>query len=154
LGLTSVELVAVIAILVILTVASVAASAGAQPLLTHTDVFVSGQNGYQLIAFTRLNREWLEQGSQHLIISRGEAVGSYQAFPDLCRLTNGDLLCVFYAGYSHDSLPRNDWPRGGRICRVRSRDEGRTWSAPPELWGMRQLQTHGLERREVIRDGR
>jgi hypothetical protein len=81
LGLTSVELVAVIAILVILTVASVAASAGAQPLLTHTDVFVSGQNGYQLIAFTRLNREWLEQGSQHLIISRGGGGGQLPGIP-------------------------------------------------------------------------
>ncbi|MGO9275461.1 MAG: exo-alpha-sialidase [Terriglobia bacterium] len=92
------------------------------------------ERGYQRITFTRLNREWLDMGSQHLIISRGEAAGSYQAFPDLCRLTNGDLLCVFYAGYGHVSLPRNDWPRGGRICRIRSRDEGRTWSAPRILF--------------------
>jgi hypothetical protein len=92
------------------------------------------ERGYQRITFTRLNREWLDQGSQHLIISRGEAAGSYQAFPDLCRLTNGDLLCVFYAGYGHVSLPRNGWPGGGRICRVRSRDEGRTWSAPRILF--------------------
>ncbi len=92
------------------------------------------ERGYQLITFTRLNREWLEQESHHQIISRGEAAGTYQAFPDLCRLTNGDLLCVFYAGYGHVSLPRNDWPRGGRICRVRSRDEGSTWNAPRILF--------------------
>jgi len=92
------------------------------------------ERGYQFITFTRLNREWLEQGSHHLIISRGEAAGTYQAFTDLCRLTNGDLFCVFYAGYSHVSLPRNDWPKGGRICSVRSKDEGRTWSAPRVLF--------------------
>jgi len=92
------------------------------------------ERGYQFITFTRLNREWLEQGSHHLIISRGEAAGSYQAFTDLCRLTNGDLLCVFYGGYGHVSLPRNDCPKGGRICSVRSKDEGRTWSAPRILF--------------------
>jgi sialidase-1 len=69
-----------------------------------------------------------------LIISRGEAAGPYQAFTDLCRLKNGDLLCVFYAGYGHVSLPKAGWPKGGRICQVRSRDEGRTWSAPALLF--------------------
>ncbi len=99
--------------------------------------------GYQHITFTRLNREWLEEtpaaasppsSSPHLIISRGQSAGTYQAFPDVCRLTNGDLLCVFYGGYGHVSLPRDDWPRGGRICCVQSRDEGRTWSAPRLLY--------------------
>ena len=31
--------------------------------------------GYKFITFTRLNREWLEQGTHHLVISRGEAGG-------------------------------------------------------------------------------
>jgi len=92
------------------------------------------ERGYQFITFSRLNREWLEQGSHPLIISRGKAAGIYQAFPDICRLTNGDLFCVFYAGYAHVSLPRNDWPKGGRICCVQSHDEGRTWSAPRILF--------------------
>jgi hypothetical protein len=70
----------------------------------------------------------------HQVISRGEAAGPYQAFPDVCRLRNGDLLCVFYAGYAHVSLPNDDWPRGGRICAVRSSDEGRTWSEPRVLF--------------------
>jgi sialidase-1 len=69
-----------------------------------------------------------------LVISRGDAAGTYQAFPDICRLGNGDLLCVFYGGYGHISLPRPDWPKGGKICEVRSRDEGRTWSAPKVLF--------------------
>jgi hypothetical protein len=64
------------------------------------------------------------------VISRGEAAGVYQAFPDVCRLQNGDLAVVFYAGYGHVSVPNADWPKGGRICMVRSSDEGRTWSEP------------------------
>jgi hypothetical protein len=64
------------------------------------------------------------------VISRGEAAGTYQAFPDVCRLRNGDLAVVFYAGYGHVSVPNADWPKGGRICMVRSSDEGRTWSEP------------------------
>jgi len=92
------------------------------------------ERGYQFLTFTRLNREWLEQGSHHLTISRGEAAGTYQAFTDICRLTNGDLFCVFYAGYGHVSLPRSDFQRGGRVCYVRSKDEGRTWSAPRILF--------------------
>ena len=53
------------------------------------------------------------------VISRGEAAGTYQAFTDICRLNNGDLLCVFYAGYGHISLPKDGWQKGGRICMVR-----------------------------------
>lgn len=68
------------------------------------------------------------------VISRGEAAGPYQAFPDACRLQNGDIVAVFYAGYGHVSLPTADWPKGGRICLVRSSDEGRTWSAPTILF--------------------
>lgn len=55
--------------------------------------------------------------------------GGYQAFPDICRLKNGNLLCVFYAGYGHVSQPNEKQPHGGRICAVRSTDEGQTWSA-------------------------
>ncbi len=56
--------------------------------------------------------------------------GGYQAFPDVCRLKNGDLLCVFYAGYGHVSQPSAQLPQGGRVCAVRSTDEGKSWSAP------------------------
>src|SRR5262245_60662099 len=56
----------------------------------------------------------------YAVISRGEAAGPYQAFPDVCRLPTGDLACVFYAGYGHVSLPNAEWPRGGRICLVQS----------------------------------
>lgn len=68
------------------------------------------------------------------IISRGEAAGSYQAFPDACRMKNGDIIAVFYAGYGHVSLPNEEWPKGGRICTVRSSDEGRSWTEPEVLY--------------------
>lgn len=75
-----------------------------------------------------------EESSSYKVISRGEASGPYQAFPDACRLKNGDILCVFYAGYGHVSLPNDEWPKGGRICMVRSGNEGRTWSEPRILY--------------------
>ncbi|HEY5909086.1 MAG TPA: sialidase family protein [Verrucomicrobiae bacterium] len=98
------------------------------------------ERGYQFITFTRLNREWLDAPPApsapaiFKVISRGEAAGTYQAFPDICRLKKGDLLCVFYGGYGHISFPTTNWPKGGRVCMVRSKDEGRTWSAPRVLF--------------------
>ncbi|MEX0675910.1 MAG: sialidase family protein [Pirellulales bacterium] len=71
---------------------------------------------------------------QYKIISRGPSAGTYQAFPDVCRLPDGNLMCVFYAGYGHVSLPSDAWPRGGRVCLVRSPDEGHSWSEPEVLF--------------------
>ena len=56
--------------------------------------------------------------------------GDYEAFPDVCRVANGDLYIVFYAGYGHVSNPRADLPRGGAVFGLRSSDEGKTWSDP------------------------
>ncbi len=98
------------------------------------------ERGYQFITFTRLNQDWIEETPANpqtgvpKVISRGEAAGTYQAFPDVCRLKNGDLFCVFYAGYGHVSLPRENWPKGGRICCISSSDEGRTWTTPRILF--------------------
>jgi len=68
--------------------------------------------------------------AQHQIVCTGEAAGGYAAFPDICRLPNGDLFCVFYSGYGHVSTPSAKWPKGGRIMTVRSTDNGKTWSKP------------------------
>jgi hypothetical protein len=55
--------------------------------------------------------------------------GGYQAFPGLCRLTNGDLLSVYYAGWTHVSRPSSEAGRatGGAIAMSRSTDGGKTW---------------------------
>lgn len=55
--------------------------------------------------------------------------GAYEAFPDICRTSSGELLCVFYAGYAHVSVPNEALPKGARICLCRSMDNGVTWSA-------------------------
>lgn len=70
------------------------------------------------------------QAENPKVICSGEAAGGYAAFPDVCRLKDGSLLCVFYAGYSHVSLPAPQCPLGGRITAIRSTDEGKTWSDP------------------------
>jgi len=31
---------------------------------------------------------------------------AYEAFPDVCRLSDGRLMCVFYAAYDHVGLPQ------------------------------------------------
>ncbi|MAV33955.1 MAG: hypothetical protein CMJ59_00720, partial [Planctomycetaceae bacterium] len=66
------------------------------------------------------------------ITTRGEW-GEYEGFPGVCRLANGDLLAVFYAGRDHMGWPHPELPRRGRICLMRSIDEGATWSKPKTL---------------------
>ena len=60
--------------------------------------------------------------------------GGYQAFPDITRLQDGRLMCVFYNGYQHVSLPNAQWPNGGRIDYSISTNEGYTWSTPQVLY--------------------
>lgn len=69
-----------------------------------------------------------KSGSAYKVISHGDVTGEYQGFPDACRLQNGDIAVVFYAGYDHVSFPNEAYPNGGKICLTRSSDEGRTWS--------------------------
>lgn len=64
------------------------------------------------------------------VISKGAEAGDYQAFTDAVKLKNGDILVVFYAGDGHVTYPSEAYPKAGRICMVRSTDEGKTWSSP------------------------
>lgn len=71
---------------------------------------------------------------KHMLISKGGDAGDYQAFPDACRLKNGDIVAVFYAGDEHVTPQSEKYPKAGRICLVRSKDEGRTWSKPVTIY--------------------
>lgn len=60
--------------------------------------------------------------------------GGYEAFPDVCRLDDGRLMCVFYAGYGHVAMPNEALPKGGRVSYCLSSDEGRTWTTAETLY--------------------
>lgn len=61
-------------------------------------------------------------------VCRDAGAGGYQAFPDVCQLRDGRLMCVFYAGGGHISRPSEQLPKGGRISYCTSRDDGHSWS--------------------------
>lgn len=63
-------------------------------------------------------------------ISKKGIAREYQAVPDACRLKNGDIVVVYYDGDNHVTYPDPEYPNAGRICLVRSKDEGRSWSDP------------------------
>ncbi len=72
-------------------------------------------------------RNWI-----HVCTDAG--AGAYEAFPDVCRMADGRLICVFYAGYGHVAMPNDNLPKGGRISDCVSADEGRTWSPAKTLF--------------------
>ncbi len=75
-----------------------------------------------------LEEEFTVTRVPYMTVCADAGAGAYEAFPDVCRTKDGELLVVFYAGYTHVSFPTDDLPKGGRICMVRSQDEGQTWS--------------------------
>lgn len=68
------------------------------------------------------------------VVSNGGEAGEYQAFPDSYRLKNGDIVAVFYSGGAHVTYPSDKYPKAGRICMIRSSDEGKTWTAPVTIY--------------------
>ncbi len=76
--------------------------------------------------------EMISLQRKYQVICEDAGAGGYEAFPDVVRLQNGDLLCVFYAGYAHVSHPNEALPKGARVCSVRSTDSGKTWG-PPQI---------------------
>lgn len=73
-------------------------------------------------------RLWAEAPPALVSVCKDAGHGAYEAFPDVCRVADGRLMCVLYAGYGHVSLPNETWPKGGAIAAVYSEDEGKTWS--------------------------
>lgn len=74
------------------------------------------------------------RGAEYVYVCEDAGAGAYEAFPDVCRLADGRLMAVFYAGYGHVALPNETLPRGGRICYCTSANEGRTWSRAEVLY--------------------
>src|SRR3990172_7658729 len=71
---------------------------------------------------------------QYVHVCTDAGAGAYEAFPDVCRLSDDRLMAVFYAGYGHVSLPNEQLPQGGRVSYCTSEDEGRTWSEAKVLY--------------------
>ncbi|MCL4216152.1 MAG: glycoside hydrolase [Candidatus Hydrogenedentes bacterium] len=72
--------------------------------------------------------ESLAAGKDFVYVCQDAGAGAYEAFPDVCRLQDGRLMAVFYAGWTHVSMPDAERPRGGRVSACYSSDEGATWS--------------------------
>ena len=82
-----------------------------------------------------LSEQAISKGSiYYKIISKKGITREYQAVPDACRLKNGDIIAVFYDGDNHVTYPNSEYPNAGRICLIRSKDEGRTWSNPTVIY--------------------
>ncbi len=101
-----------------------------QGICRYRNISVSGES-------VELTPPWRDLGGKlvapdYKVICEDAGAGAYEAFPDICRCANGDLLCVFYVGYGHIAFPREDLPKGARVCSVRSTDDGETWG-PPEI---------------------
>ena len=99
-------------------------------LFLQTYVMNGRNNYYNEILPSIINLDTLP----YKIISRGGDAGDYQAVPDACRLKNGDIVVLFYAGDNHVTFPGDKYPKSGRICLVRSKDDGRTWSKPVVIY--------------------
>jgi hypothetical protein len=71
---------------------------------------------------------------QFVYVCEDAGAGAYEAFPDVCRLQDGRLLCVFYAGWEHVSLPNEQHPKGGLVSGCFSADEGKTWTPAQTIY--------------------
>ncbi len=97
-----------------------------QGLARVRDIVVSG-------SATPVPKTFPTPPDKHVLVCTDAGAGGYEAFPDVCRLRDGRLMCVFYAGYGHVALPNNLHPKGGRIAYCISENEGLTWSPTKTL---------------------
>ncbi|MBN1346023.1 MAG: exo-alpha-sialidase [Phycisphaerae bacterium] len=83
------------------------------------------------VSTSQANPDGLPPMNHWSVVCQDSGIGGYEAFPGLVRLANDDLLAVFYSGWTHVSRPGDlRHPKGGRICLVRSADQGKTWTKP------------------------
>lgn len=100
---------------------------GSQGLVRVKDIRVSGEP-------RKPKGEFVVPPPHFVYVCEDAGAGAYEAFPDVCRLSDGRLMCVFYAGYGHIALPNAQLPKGGRISYCLSDDEGETWSEAQTLY--------------------
>lgn len=100
---------------------------GSQGLVHVKDIVVSGPSA-------KARGDFVVPPPNYVYVCEDAGAGGYEAFPDVCRLSDGRLMCVFYAGYSHVALPNEQLPKGGRISYCFSSDEGATWSEAKTLY--------------------
>lgn len=82
----------------------------------------------------KADNEFAVHAPQHIIVCADAGAGAYEAFPDVCRLSDGRLMAAFYAGYGHISVPNEKFPLGGRVSFCMSSDEGLTWTPAQTLF--------------------
>ena len=86
---------------------------------------------FTLLTHSSLVSGELVEGQDFVFVTHDGGAGGYEAFPDVCRLKDGRLFCVFYDGYGHIAFPNAEiFKTGGRISGCYSSDEGKTWSDP------------------------
>ena len=86
---------------------------------------------FTLLTHSSLVSGELVEGQDFVFVTHDGGAGGYEAFPDVCRLKDGRLFCVFYDGYGHIAFPNAEiFKTGGRISGCYSSDEGKTWSNP------------------------
>ena len=94
---------------------------GSDGLVRVKDIRISG-------ASKETDVEFVNPPPSFTYVCEDAGAGAYEAFPDVCRLQDGRLMCVFYAGYGHIALPNAQLPKGGRVSYCLSSDEGETWT--------------------------
>jgi sialidase-1 len=76
--------------------------------------------------------------ASYVTIPQDPTGGGYQAWPDLTRLQDGRLMCVFYNGADDDTVqgtPNSpQFPNAGRIDYSISSNSGYSWSTPQTLY--------------------
>ncbi|MBN2296518.1 MAG: exo-alpha-sialidase [Pirellulales bacterium] len=98
-----------------------------QGLVEVKDIIVTG-------AAKKATAEFEVPPPSFVYVCKDAGAGAYEAFPDVCRLSDGRLMAVFYAGYGHVAMPNDKLPKGGRISYCISSDEGKTWSPAKVLY--------------------